>query len=274
MMIALGFVGVVTTKEMVLDKITKYLREGVDPRTFKHWKPANNESKPANNESSRLHRASSMEGRDLYLEQEGGGDGGLKTATLHEYGNFANYLYGYTILNSSATPCLYVVSKRICEGPCGDAIHTQLWSGFATSLATTESKKVMVVDLGSGEFKRFVCQIKDGEAVKLLEEFKDKTYPGRYKEALKKIVKVLKGKFAEESKNEKDEMVMKFPKGDDIPPDDYKEPLDEIITSIFMGKDPAIMEKDVESVHFIATSSSRKFFAYDSKLSTKKAKRY
>ena len=248
MMIALGFVGVVTTKETVLDKITKYLREGVNPRTFKHW--------------------------DMPRR-------GNQTATLHHFNNFANYLYGYTILNSSATPCLYVVSKRTCEGQCGD-IHTQLWSGYAASLAdelfqkneNKETTKIMVVDLGSGEFKRFVCQIKDGEAVKLLEEFKDKTYPGRYKEALKKIVKVLKGKFAEESKNEKDEMVMKFPKGDDIPPDDYKEPLDEIITSIFMGKDPAIMEKDVESVHFIATSSSRKFFAYDSKLSTKKAKRY
>jgi hypothetical protein len=196
MMIALGFVGVVTTKETVLDKITKYLREGVNPRTFKHW--------------------------DMPRR-------GNQTATLHHFNNFANYLYGYTILNSSATPCLYVVSKRTCEGQCGD-IHTQLWSGYAASLAdelfqkneNKETTKIMVVDLGSGEFKRFVCQIQKGEGVELLKEHKDKTRSEGYAEALRDIVTVLKEKFEEKKKCEhsgKNEP--KFPKGADIPKGDY-----------------------------------------------------
>ena len=89
------------------------------------------------------------------------------------------------MLNSTATPCIKLVSKRECEGQDG-TIYTQLWSGYAAQLlknlfaqdarkanntgvggeqdfgfALSEkvTKSVVVIDLGSGEFKRWVvCQ--------------------------------------------------------------------------------------------------------------------
>ncbi len=110
-------------------------------------------------------------------------------------------------MNSSATPCLYVLSQRTCEGHKGQ-IYTQLWAGYAAHLASKmgpkdEPKKIIIVDLGSGEFKRFVCRIQHGKAVEKLSETPDKETPKVYNRDLKAMLDALAKKYQkiEEAKN-------------------------------------------------------------------------
>ncbi len=117
------------------------------------------------------------------------------SSTLHDFNDFANYLYGFTILNSSATPCLYVMSKRTCEGHNGE-IYTQLWAGYAAHLASQMDpkeikKKIIIIDVGTGEFKRFICHIQHGKAVEKLSETPDKESPKDYKKNLKLLLDAL-----------------------------------------------------------------------------------
>eukprot|EP00039_Didymoeca_costata_P023614 m.7688 g.7688 ORF g.7688 m.7688 type:complete len:836 (+) comp3755_c0_seq1:97-2604(+) len=106
---------------------------------------------------------------------------------------FANLLLGRTLFNSSVTPALHLFAQRECQTDEGVTIHTQLWAGYAlqTSKLLFEKNpdkeviRFVVVDLGSGEFKRFIVEVKRGRPVTLLYEFKDKKYPGVYKEEIR-----------------------------------------------------------------------------------------
>jgi hypothetical protein len=127
-------------------------------------------------------------------------------STLHDLTNFANYLYGYTILNSSATPCLYVMSKRKCHGHNGE-IHTQLWAGYAAHLASQmgpkdEPKRIIIIDLGSGEFKRFICQIQHGKAVEMLSGTSDKVNHEIYKKNVENMLDMLVDEYRDTKKKE------------------------------------------------------------------------
>merc|ERR1711990_774106 len=97
-------------------------------------------------------------------------------------------MYGYLLMNSSATPTMHFLSKRVCQSAEGP-IYSQLWAGFAAYRATQlvnegDQSKIVVVDLGSGEFKRFLCQLEKGKAVELLEEKKDTDTPERYSKGM------------------------------------------------------------------------------------------
>ena len=47
--------------------------------------------------------------------------------------------------------------------------------------------RIVVVDLGAGEFKRFLCKLKGGKSVEQVEEDKDKDTPEQYTKSLKKL---------------------------------------------------------------------------------------
>jgi hypothetical protein len=63
--------------------------------------------------------------------------------------------------------------------------------GSDIGMPCTEPTDAIVVDLGSGEFKRFICSIQEGKAVTLLKENKDKSSPVVYQETLAKLVEDL-----------------------------------------------------------------------------------
>jgi hypothetical protein len=182
---------------------------------------------------------------------------------------------------------LYVISKRECEGQQGK-IYTQLWAGYAASLAQkmktdAPGKRVMVIDLGTGEFKRFICQIKHGEMVKLEHEpdkYKDKDGPKTLfgdKDGVSKldedgVLKTLVDKLHKEFKEEfLDGENPRSKVSKDIPEEEYITLLNKAVDAMIMvnGADgkrvPLWNAKEAENceVHLIATSSTRMFFSRD-----------
>lgn len=57
---------------------------------------------------------------------------------VHDFQQFCNFLYGATLLNSTAAPCVYVLSKRRCTSDFGP-LYTQLWAGYANSITNGDT---------------------------------------------------------------------------------------------------------------------------------------
>jgi hypothetical protein len=89
-----------------------------------------------------------------------------------------------------------------------------------------KKKKIMIIDLGSGEFKRFVCEIQHGKAVKKLSETSDKEKPKCYNRDLKAMLDALANEF-----QKKDEVTKKniYEHVDDIPANTYTTLLESIV---------------------------------------------
>lgn len=181
----------------------------------------------------------------------------------HDLKSLANMLYGYLLMNSSATPTMAFLSKRECQSAEGP-IYSQLWAGFAAHRATqledgVDQSKIVVVDLGSGEFKRFFCKLERGKAVEKVEEAKDTDTPKLYSAGMKKLFDDLQKYYSGELKAKK--------KIVDADPALYEAALAEVVDAILgNGTVEAFIAKHggVDGVYFLATSSTRKFFSVGS----------
>jgi hypothetical protein len=175
----------------------------------------------------------------------------------HTLKDFTNMLYGYQLLNSSATPAVNVLSKRTCRSINGP-IYSQLWAGFAAAeaekLKQGEEQKIVIVDLGSGEFKRFLCTLGKGKPIKLEKELKDLETPEQYSTGLEELKKILVQHYKADSEN-------KHPTGPAL--DVYEARLDDVINAMLSGdqiEQFITNSENVTAVHFLATSSTRKYF--------------
>lgn len=177
----------------------------------------------------------------------------------HDLKSLANMLYGYLLMNSSATPTMAFLSKRECQSAEGP-IYSQLWAGFAAYRAANladgvDKSKIVVVDLGSGEFKRFLCKLEREKAVERVEEDKDKDTPDQYKKGMQTM-------FCDLQQHYKD-LLDKKTKIVEPGPEVYEEALTEVVNAILgNGNVDAFIAKHggVDGVYFLATSSTRKFF--------------
>ena len=166
-------------------------------------------------------------------------------------------VYGYQLLNSSATPAVSILSQRKCRSIDGE-LHTQLWAGYAAQIQEEseqkgiDEQKIVVVDLGSGEFKRFLCTLVKGKPVKKEEDDSDKDTPKAYEAGLQDLKNVLTNYY-------------KTADTSGVPSSNvYETPLDAIINAVLSGEkieDFIAKSGGVTGVHFLATSSTRKHFA-------------
>ena len=181
--------------------------------------------------------------------------------------SFQNLMYGRAILNSSATNCVYIISKRECRSTSGK-LYTQLWAGYADSI-TAEATAIkpeataMIVDIGSGEIKGFFCTLKKNTPVKLLHESDD------YK--LKIDSKI--DDYTTGMNGMKDDIVtwyldnLKNKGKEDVPPPGiYAANLKKITDILLSGPDDNKMSdsedfKKATIFRFVATASTRKFFS-------------
>lgn len=186
----------------------------------------------------------------------------------HDLKSFANMIYGHLLMNSTATPTVAFLSQRECEGLDGK-IYTQLWAGFAAKCveslpAGEDERKIVVVDLGTGEFKRFLCKVRRGKAIEKVEEKKDKSTAEAYSKGLEKMFDDIK-KSNEEKFNNNEAV---DPDGPEL--DVYKDSLSKVVNAIlgngiveaFIKKHGGIKPHGgVTAVHFLATSSTRKILS-------------
>ena len=99
--------------------------------------------------------------------------------------NLCNFLYTRTLLSTSITPAMYLISQRECKGLFNTKIYTQLWAGYDAWLSEKMdelegTRHVLIVDIGSGEMKRFHCVLAKGRPLRMKKEVKDEESIEKY----------------------------------------------------------------------------------------------
>eukprot|EP00039_Didymoeca_costata_P004272 m.72377 g.72377 ORF g.72377 m.72377 type:complete len:1093 (+) comp12321_c0_seq1:202-3480(+) len=187
--------------------------------------------------------------------------------------NFSNFMYTRVLLNSSAVPSVYVLSQRTCRSQ-NSLLYTQLFAGFGASLTKdlrdNERRNVVIIDIGSGQIKRFICKIGKNVPLQLLHEHKDPEAEAQrgaaaYGEALKTMLTNLLAHY-----NSKD--TLKEP-----PETIIKAPLDSA-TKAIVGNLVEFMQADKQNVvldaYVLATASTRKYFSEQNSKAERLAKQY
>lgn len=210
---------------------------------------------------TRFSESNTKAGSEAFVNCGEGPDQHGKVCPLdHDLKSFANLLYGFLLMNSSATPTMYFLSQRECQSAEGP-IYSQLWAGFAAYHADRLEDegarcKIVVVDLGSGEFRRFLCKLEREKPVERVEEEKDTDTPDQYKKGMQTM-------YCDLQQHYKD-LLDKRRKIVEPGPEVYEEALTEVANAILgNGNVDAFIAKHggVDGVYFLATSSTRKFFS-------------
>mmetsp|Transcript_19819 Transcript_19819/g.51594 ORF Transcript_19819/g.51594 Transcript_19819/m.51594 type:complete len:1313 (+) Transcript_19819:152-4090(+) len=198
--------------------------------------------------------------------------------------NLANFLYTASLMCSTVTPSMYIISKRTCTGLFGTQIFSQLWAGYgawiASNMSDTERPKhVLIVDIGSGEMKRFHCVLAKNRPLKMKVDDKDSDSIIQYQELLRTMVSVvtkhlLKGvndggpqrQFSMADSQESSSESVEAAFWDDLLSKELtmlgnlllsKKLCDTYTLELAEGQKPL---QTPQEVHFIATSATRAFF--------------